>query len=53
MKIPVFCILQAVYYVYSTQMTIDSTIKLTLVIVLRLISYPNPQSLMGLVKHQF
>lgn len=30
MKIPVFCILQAVYYVYSMQRLIDSTIKLTL-----------------------
>ena len=53
MKIPVFCIPQAAYYVYGMQRLIDSTIKLTLVIVLRLISYPNPQSLMGLVKHQF
>ena len=30
MKILVFCILQAVYYVYSMQRLIDSTIKLTL-----------------------
>ena len=30
MKIPVFCIPQAVYYVYSMQRLIDSTIKLIL-----------------------
>ena len=34
MKIPVFCILQAVYCVYGMQRLIDSTIKLTLWIVL-------------------
>lgn len=53
MKIPVF----SAYFKQCTvctdmQRLIDSTIKLTLVIVLRLISYPNPQSLMGLVKYQ-
>ena len=30
MKIPVFCILQAVYCVYGIQRLIDSTIKLTI-----------------------
>lgn len=30
MKIPVFCILQAVYCVYGMQRLIDSTIKLTI-----------------------
>ena len=34
MKIPVFCMLQAVYCVYGMQRLIDSTIKLTLWIVL-------------------
>lgn len=39
MKIPVFCIPQAVYYVYGMQRLIDSTIKLTIFMIFNWVGF--------------